>query len=412
MKTSVIRHPEKSYFIRRCDWQIKALETDKTGTVHMKRSNATETAAEILSIMEYHCNNKLANRILRNAISAAMGEQGRQLEEIGHWMPYSVAYLNELLMDGRSPGLIKNALDLLIDRAFIDPEVPADIPKNYGGNCSWYKLEVDYINQWIDENITKSWLEQKEEDRLVPVEATGDTPKRGRGRPKKEGPAKIVNTIAEYYKHVHGKNASFVIDSKRRTAIEKRLSEKRSLDQCAQAIIGNLYSDWHQGRHPENNKVFDDIELIFRNAKSFEAHLGYAEEAGITAEIALEDLQGTLEGKDSRYAKKGKKGRQNASNGHREVRIPGNAGQYKEFSHAVAAFFATGDVETKMIMEFCETNNSLKTLANGLLDPNYLAEQLIEALKLFVDEIEQSVRDQVKEFSGLLCKVQQINYGS
>ena len=98
MKTSCIRHPENNYFIIRRDWQLKALEIEKKGP---KRGNSVECAAEILSVLEFHFNNRHANKKLREFVERAIASADKKLPPLSDWMPYSYSYLGDLLLGGR-----------------------------------------------------------------------------------------------------------------------------------------------------------------------------------------------------------------------------------------------------------------------------------------------------------------------
>jgi len=71
-----------------------------------------------------------------------------------------------------------------------------------------------------------------------------------------------------YWKQVM-KHPRAVLDAKRKRKIEARLQEGRSLEDCRLAIDGCKLSAWHMGAN-DRGKVFDDIELIFRDAEHFE----------------------------------------------------------------------------------------------------------------------------------------------
>jgi len=62
------------------------------------------------------------------------------------------------------------------------------------------------------------------------------------------------------------------LDDRRRRHIQWAL-ENYGLEDCLKAIAGNKLSDFHQGRTPENRTVYDQIDLIFRNAEKVETFL-------------------------------------------------------------------------------------------------------------------------------------------
>lgn len=420
MKTSCIRHPDDNVFVIRRDWQLMALETGRKGTVKPKRDNTTECAAEILSVLEYHHNNRMANRMFREVLEKMVKRGKRDVNELGDWMPYSLHYIQELLLNGRSIGLITNSLELLIERKFVAADLPDDLAKRYGGQNRWFRLEVAYINSWIDQNIPKFWKDEMRKSRRKLRQASADAPESpdeefvgADAVTEPDRKTKEENTVFNFYKHIHAKNQNFVFDSERRSKVRARLNEPhRTLGMAAQAIIGNVVSAYHQAKH-ENNRttVYDDIELIFRHAKNFENHIGYAEAKGITEEIALKELEAFVSGQPSRYAKKQAKAPQNASNGTEpaSVVVPKNEKQYREFAIAIASFFAT-NTDNKQIAEFCLTHPSLQRLGDGLIHAGFLTESIIGAIRTYKPEgASAAMMQQIKEFCTTYCTAEALN---
>jgi len=82
---------------------------------------------------------------------------------------------------------------------------------------------------------------------------------------------KEIDVIFFYWKErMNHPNAK--LDSKRKSKIEARLKEGRSIEEFKKAIDGCKGSKWHMGEN-DKNKVFDDIELICRDAVKFEGFL-------------------------------------------------------------------------------------------------------------------------------------------
>jgi hypothetical protein len=81
--------------------------------------------------------------------------------------------------------------------------------------------------------------------------------------------------VFEYWKSTcnHPK-AKYSAD--KRLKIEARLAEKFTVDELKQAINGNKASPYHQGQNTDG-KVFDSIDLIFRNATKTEGFIQIAE---------------------------------------------------------------------------------------------------------------------------------------
>jgi hypothetical protein len=72
-----------------------------------------------------------------------------------------------------------------------------------------------------------------------------------------------------------------LLDTKRSRAIAARIKSGYSVEQLKQAIDGCKASPWHQGQS-ERHQVYDDIELICRDAKRVEAFI--AKVAGVAAQ--------------------------------------------------------------------------------------------------------------------------------
>lgn len=86
-------------------------------------------------------------------------------------------------------------------------------------------------------------------------------------------PSDDVTSVFEFWKNQMGKTRTTKLDNKRRTKIKSALADY-GLEQVQQAIIGCTLSAHHMGQNPQN-KRYDDIELILRDAKHVEQFLGY-----------------------------------------------------------------------------------------------------------------------------------------
>jgi uncharacterized phage protein (TIGR02220 family) len=71
--------------------------------------------------------------------------------------------------------------------------------------------------------------------------------------------------VFAYWQERMGKQRSR-LDDKRLSCIKARLREGYSVGDLKEAIDGCRQSNWHQGRN-DRNKVYNDIELICRDAK-------------------------------------------------------------------------------------------------------------------------------------------------
>jgi len=235
----------------------------------------------------------------------------------------------------------------------------------------------------------------------------------------------MVAAICEFHRHIHGKTMRMLYDKIRMNAVYNRIWERRKMivdgervftdeaiiAQCALAIIGNVLSDYHQRTNGEG-KVYDEIELIFRDAKHFENHIGYAEEQKVTEAKAWSEYKAFRDGKPSKYAKVRVKPRERALIEHVEA-SQGLSGKelsaYREFARAIAPFFST-EVENKEIIEFIKTNESLGKFDRGLEDSEMLYEAITSAVKIFRPQgIPNHISQNMAGFVKVFCKLQAIN---
>ena len=94
------------------------------------------------------------------------------------------------------------------------------------------------------------------------------------------GATKPVRAVFAYWQQVMN-HPQAILDNKRSRAIAGRLKEGHSVDKLKLAIDGCKASAWHQGQN-DRHQVFDDIELICRDAKRVEAFVSRV--AGQTAQ--------------------------------------------------------------------------------------------------------------------------------
>lgn len=102
----------------------------------------------------------------------------------------------------------------------------------------------------------------------------------GTGKPiHLNGATKPVTAVFDYWRAVMN-HPQAILDNKRSRAIAARIKEGYSVDKLKLAIDGCKKSAWHQGQN-DRHQVYDDIELICRDAKRVEAFV--ARVAGQTA---------------------------------------------------------------------------------------------------------------------------------
>lgn len=453
MKNSNIRHPENSFFVIRRDWQVKALTADvmyKPTGKKIKRNSHAQCGAEILSVLEFHTVNAYANTILKSVMEKAI-KKGKKVHSFGEWRPYTFGYLMELLLNSWSIKTVIFSVDLLVERRFVQKDVPEDIIRSYanpGSPFTWLRLNHQVINKWIDANMPKSWgkrIDQPDElDLPTPPEDEPDLFPEEQGETREEfeadrlgqtgqdlksdGPTgteaaaealdtlsidRMVTVVCNFHRHIHAKSDKYIYDENRKSAVKARLKEKRTLAQCAQAIIGNLYSDYHQARHPENTTmIYDDIDLIMRNAKKFENHLRYAETKGVTEAIALNELQAFAKGEGSKYAKIKVRTPQNKpEQQERPLKdLPDSLlRRYRDFAREIAAFFPS-NMKAADVLELCKTVTSLAAAGKGLDREDALLEALTPAVRTF-GEPGRDIEIEVEKFVSTFCKVQSLNSG-
>jgi hypothetical protein len=79
-----------------------------------------------------------------------------------------------------------------------------------------------------------------------------------------------IQKVFTYWKTFCSKPRS-ILDDKRRLCIGAAIHDY-GVEQCLHAIQGCTYSDFHMGRN-KNNKKYNDVELILRDARHIEQFL-------------------------------------------------------------------------------------------------------------------------------------------
>jgi hypothetical protein len=110
---------------------------------------------------------------------------------------------------------------------------------------------------------------------------TGGKERKGKERKGKEQGKELMSTkadddaqsIFDYWKVVMQKNNSSILNKKRKVAITGRLKEGYSVDQIKQAIDGCSNTPHNMGKN-DNNKLYNDIELICRDGVNLERFAG------------------------------------------------------------------------------------------------------------------------------------------
>lgn len=422
--------PENSAMIVRYEWQVRALTREKTAR---RKDTYADCGAELLSMIQYHHDNRGASKILRTEMDKYRRKNPRKAHPLGDWIPYTVWYIRECLLGAWSRNTLVNAMVLLEEKGFISTKVPKDITTAFTESLTWIRFLPDAVNKWIDENCEKTWEKDWKETRSrispAPIDEVVDemTEEQITETADLQSINAMVNAICAFHRHIHNKNKNTVYDAKRKGKVAARIKERRELKdgkvrafddeqilgQCALVVIGNVVSPWHQGKDPEKNtKVYDDIELMFRDAKKFEDHMSYADIKGITWQIALREFKGFLQGNPSKYAKTNKKSVAGASEAQRdplEDVKPEQRTAYRTFARAIAPFFLTL-TEIKQIIEFIKTNQKIADGAKCVTNEDALVATLITQLKVFrPNGLAPEVEPLVAAFSKAFCRMQRLN---
>lgn len=75
-----------------------------------------------------------------------------------------------------------------------------------------------------------------------------------------------ITAVFEHWRSVMGKGARAVLSPKRERAVRGRLAEGYTVDELKRAVDGCKNSPHHQGQTATNSTVYDDLELICRDA--------------------------------------------------------------------------------------------------------------------------------------------------
>lgn len=430
MRTGSIRQPENQILVIRRQWQMEMLTEGVQK--NRRKTDTCDCAAEMMSIFEYHHDNRWAHRILRVQIAKQLHHTSKKIHPTGDWLPYTREYLRELMLRSRNYTAIDHGLHHLVTRNVIDMNVPKDLLELYNNHRGvWVKLNIDLINRWIDEHCKKSWVAGWVEGAPMYVEPSPLEIENASEEKQIHAQAAMINSLCGFHKHIHGKSDAYLYDIKRKNVLWARILERRNVYEsgrgkirtftdddiiavCAQAIIGNTLSDYHQNRDPRNerDKIYDNIDLIFRDNSHMEAHMQYALAKNVTSIMAMREFQTFLQGGTSRYAKGVKKDASGASVGQTETFYdlkPELRQRYREFARGLASFFMT-DTPVKEIIEFSRSNNSLSKVGEGLVDPDALATGLHLAIKVFTPTgATNEMLENIRKFSVSFCKLQKVN---
>lgn len=92
-----------------------------------------------------------------------------------------------------------------------------------------------------------------------------------------------IEQVFAYWKQTISPSSRAVLDDKRSLRIGWAIHDY-GIEACKQAIDGITNSSWHMGNNPQQKK-YNDVELIFRDADNVEKFIGMAEKRDARAEF-------------------------------------------------------------------------------------------------------------------------------
>lgn len=279
MKTSAIHHPTKSRFIRVYDWQLAACD-----------GNACASA--LMSFLEGWHNWRIEQAEYAKIYNTDDNLDHPILDDSG-WQYHTNEQLIRGLMIYTSKDTINHAVKVLADKGFIETQVPERLKFFYDTKLTkWFLLRPDKINEWIDTQYHG----------LETASATVELSKSTGDMVFREIPATFSGQAKFLFFYW---NRRLRIDNNRRPVtptkpkldlITARLREGRTVVELMLAIEGNAVSKWHQGDNPNGTngkvKIYDSVELIFRDDVKVDLFVRYADEAGIIEASVMSGLGG------------------------------------------------------------------------------------------------------------------------
>lgn len=370
IKESIIRPPVRAYFVRRYQWQIKAISAFE------KRMPVVNCAAEIVSVMTFHLDNRYAHESLNYWVTVAKENYDQPMINTGDWFPYSNTYFEKCLLKAYTRYQIDPAVKVLEKMNWISRDVPKDITSFYRTDKSkWLKLNYPVIQGWIEANY----------DSVVDFD----------NMPKPEQIVKIpdpitpiVTSLCKFHSAVNSKTKSYVYDERRKKMVRARLSsDGRSELDCVKAILGNRHSDFYQGNHAQNNKlnggrVMDSIEFVMRNAKGFEACLNAAEEAKLSDAVIKREYELFQKTGECVFTKKAIP-TSVSINQSASAPLDARTGAYINFAGTIFTFVKNKDFDEEVVIDQCRTNKDMKKMLKEITDADVLYNSLLERLKIY-----------------------------
>jgi len=264
MQTSLIAYPQQDRFIRVHESILAAC-------------NNNSTAAALVSFLEYWHNyhiQRIEYLAEFNGMLKHVGE--KPILELNGWQYHTDEQLERGLMISKKDS-IRKAITLLESIGFITTEVPERLViLHKTGRTKWFLLMTSCINDWLKDYAYRTGKRLVRTPSLAPV-----------SKPDTEID-QDVQTVFDYrtlcrkeYNRKRGrKDVKEVLTPKRIDAITRALTHSKPWELCL-AIEGNLTSDWHQGKN-EKKKIYDRLDLIFRDRDHVEQYMRLGYEAGLS----------------------------------------------------------------------------------------------------------------------------------
>lgn len=95
--------------------------------------------------------------------------------------------------------------------------------------------------------------------------------------------SEAIEQVFTYWKQTIAPKSKAVLDDKRTIRIGWAIHDY-GIESCKQAINGILNSEWHMGVNPQQKK-YNDVELIFRNADNVEKFIELSNKRDARAEF-------------------------------------------------------------------------------------------------------------------------------
>lgn len=257
MQSSILRFPK----------------TDRVVTIRSSLAIACENnicAAALLNFFTEWHNIKLVQK--------AYAEQGCEDFTSSLWQYHTHKQLQAGIVF-YSIAAINIAIQHLEKLHFISTDAPDDlrVARQSNDEAGWFLLMSDNVNTWLDQYDLKT---RKPQGHIMPARPPQDKPV-----PQKDQALQVFS----YWRERLGHDKA-IADKKRLQLIGDRLKEGFKVTDLYMAIEGCARAPFYQGEN-DNNKVYDRIQLIFRDATYVEKFIGLAIAHGANVETVLTNVE-------------------------------------------------------------------------------------------------------------------------